>query len=408
MAITIQHTPATLVGTMAAEAGRVQGRDRQMSRDMQLTQMMMAAGERGADQASARAAKQQAYEFQRGLIAEASRVRRPGQPTGQKRPAADQREQFGKVIAEAEQAGIFEDQQVKRMKLLNSLGDFEGIRRIIAAKPPTKRQIPTTERERETKRQIGVIKTRTKQGVALLQKEIEKVEAELQDVKMSDGSPQYPKRTRDFMRENPEFIPLGAKPLFDKQQQLQQQITKVTKQASSRLAMLEYGITVSEQLDLELTQQEKAGRTAERALDRSQRQAGRLTETQELGIDMTRDTAKGLRTRLTAENKRLRKDAEQYEDEDEDDFVERIVPIHAQIKVNDDLIMRTFAQEKKAVGRLIQQDKVPPQGKTFTDSTGQKWEFVRYKTNGQPGYRRVQGEATGPSFMDRFKEQGVR
>lgn len=221
MPIVIQHTPATLVGTLAAQAGMAQGQlrersrldqmralqtqqylrqreqenlaleraqergrlaeeralDRQlrqqesrMSRDMQLTQMMMAAGERGASEAAARVAQREAFRFQSALASQRARVQ-PGAPDIQA-----QRQDLRQVVKEAEASGIYTPAQIKRMRIQADMGDRQAVRVSLATE---ERPAPSTQLERELIRQTKVYDEIAKAGAKKLQSELEKVQAEI-------------------------------------------------------------------------------------------------------------------------------------------------------------------------------------------------------------------------------------
>lgn len=221
MPIVIQHTPATLVGTLAAQAGIAQGQlrergrleqiqeirtqqylrqreqetvtlgraqerqmavqeralDRQlrqqesrMSRDMQLTQMMMAAQERGASEAAARVAQGEAFRLQSALASQRARVR-PETPDVQA-----QRRELRQVVGKAEASGIYTPAQIKRMKIQADMGDTQAIRISLAKE---ERPTPSTQLERELKRQTKVYDDIAKAGAKKLQSELEGIQAEV-------------------------------------------------------------------------------------------------------------------------------------------------------------------------------------------------------------------------------------
>lgn len=214
MPITIQHTPATLVGTLAAQVGMAQGQlrererteriqelryqqysrrweqetagveralerqrvtqeralDRQlrqqesrMSRDMQLTQMMMASQERGASEAAARVAQREAFRFQSALAAQRARAI-PGGPD-----ARAQRQDLHRAVDEAETSGAYTPAQIKRMRIRANMNDRQGVRMGLSERD---RPTPSTQKERELKRQLTLVKKHNRIDAEKLQKEL--------------------------------------------------------------------------------------------------------------------------------------------------------------------------------------------------------------------------------------------
>lgn len=387
MPIRIEHGPATLVGRLAAEAGlavgRTRGRERRESRDMQLTQMMLAAQERGADQAAARAARDQAFNLQRSLAARVAR-QRPVKPQ-----ARDQRETMRKAVDEAVQSGIYTPRQITQMKIMSNMGDFGGVQSILRStpeKPPKPVVVPSTLQERELKRQTGVIKTVAERGITAIQEKLSTLD-ERRTKLLSDryDTPE----SRAFVEENPQFMPEALRTQLQKidvaRQPLQEQMEGIKQQAGLRTGLLNLGMTIEQQLDREAKQRAEARKIAERQQDR----AGVLSDTQKMGISVIRGKFTRMSKILEAENTRLSAEVPPFKDETPEDHAKRITPIMGQMDLNQKQLFSLFAQEKKEIGQFLQSFAPKQAQSTITDKQGRRWELVRYDANGQPMYREV-------------------
>lgn len=383
MPIVVQHAPATLVGQLAVQVGRGRGRERQMTRDMQLTQMMMQAQERGADVAAARAerAEERTFALQRGLATRMARAR-PGKPSIQA-----QRQLLRNVVSEAKRSGVYGPGQVKRMEFLSELGDEASVRKLLAEKPLRRPVEPSTIRERELKRQTTVMTKLVKKSVNELKFQIEDINTQIEDTLG------YGPAMQALAERQPSLIPENFREsfvaMFAQRRKLQGQITDITQRAATHQQLLAFGVTMPEQLEAEMKQQAESQRLALKLAERQAEQVGELTDRERLEARTISDLFDDSRRPIESEIRRLSRDLGKFVDEDDEEYQERITPVQQQITAYRRQLTLTYGEEKRQLAALYKRRTPEDTRRAITDSRGVKWQLVGYE-NEEPVYEEVE------------------
>ena len=134
MPITVRHGAVGALGQLAVQAGQARGQEIRLGRGIQLSNMIFASGERGADVAANRAEKEadRAFALQRAGAAQIAR--QSNEPD-----ATLHRQKLRQTVDEAKASGIFDPRQIKQMQIFADLGDDQAIRSLLA-QPPTQTQ----------------------------------------------------------------------------------------------------------------------------------------------------------------------------------------------------------------------------------------------------------------------------
>lgn len=373
MPITVRHTPVSALGQLAVLAGQARGQQLQMGRDIQLTGLAMAAEDRAA--AVGMAARDRTFAIQQAAASQMAKQR------ATKPDDLMQRKRLRQFVSEAEATGIYKPAQIKQMQIFAKLGDAQAVR-TIAGKLPT---IPA--RQQELQRQSTAVAEIGKSEIAELQKQLDAVNNKL--------GKRFTPGTQRLLRERPEFMETvspDVQELLAQQQQLQEQIGTVGERTARMGQMLQLGLAVPEQMALESRREAqvvKQEETEQRQLERQIRETGKLTDREELAVDVMRDQERDRRTIIGREITHLSKDLPMFEGEDAGEHTERIGPVQAQIRQLELERVASFAREKTRLTEFLGRDKKTIT-QVVTDSAGQQWRFTGRYRNGKPIYEAIE------------------
>ncbi len=370
MPITVRHTPVGTLGRLATMAGQARGSQIQADRDLQLTSLAMAAQDRSAQ--IGLAARNRTFGLQRAAATQVAR-QRSGDADFQK-----QRRSLQQFVSEADEAGIYTKAQIKQAGLFADLGDDRTVRGILSriSEPSAQRKELTEQRKALTELEKG--------AVGELQKQLDTVSKTL--------GQRYTPGIQKLLRERPEFMETVSPETQEQlglQQQLEEQIADVRQRIAGQKQLLRIGVSVPQQLAAQDRQQAAFARQEASAQQRIESRAGRLTDRQELALDLLRDPEKAQRSRLYAEITRLSKTLGQFKDEGDKDHAERVLQVRSQIRLLELDANKSFARETQKVGEFLGQDQaeVTP---IVTDAVGGRWRFTGRYQNGKPLYEEIE------------------
>ena len=376
MPIVVRQAIPGVLGRLAVRAGQARRQQLQMDRDIQFTQIALAAQDRAA--AIGAAARDRAFAMQRAAATQIAR-QRPAVPD-----ARQQRQRLRQFVSEAKAADIYDPAQIKQMQIFADLGD-EGAVRSIAGRLP-----PVSARRRELEEQAQTVAEIGKRDVSAIQQQLAAVNEQL-------GQKFEPPMQR-YLRENPEFMARFTSPkiqeLMAQQQQLEEQIAAVRERTIRTGRMLQLGITVPEQRAFEMKQRAELERQEAARQRRLAQQVGRvggLTEREELAVDVIRDRERDKRTAIGREITRLSKGLAPFEDESESDQLKRIGPIRTEIRMLELRQTASHANEKMQIETFLRRDEKTTgrpekfiRGTIYTNTAGQRARFMGYDETGQP------------------------
>ena len=383
MPIIVSHTPVGALGRAALLAGQAQASQLQAGRDIQLTSMAMAARNQAAQiaasermQAAQIAASERAqdrtFALQQANGAAMAR-QRPTEPSAQA-----QQQKLRRAVSEAEESGAYEPMQIKQMRIFANMNDEQAVRSLLGRLP----ELPA--RQQEMERQTKTLNQITAARTAPLTKQLDTIMATL--------GKQFAPEAQQMLRENPQFADEETQTLFAQQDQLESQVAEIENKAAAMKQMIQFGVSMPEQLAIERQQQaqfEKQEAIQQQRIIEQTRESGRLSDREELAIDTMRDQEKDQRTAIDREITRLSKDLAPFKDESEKEMVKRIIPIQAQIRQLELQKITSFAREKKQIGEFLGAGKANIT-QVVTDATGQRWQFTGKYQNGKPVYRTIE------------------
>lgn len=373
MPFEIRHTPVGLLGQLAVRAGQVRGQQIRMGRDIQLTNMLLAMQERGADVASRRA--ERAFALQRAGATQAMR-QRPATPE-----VISQRKNLQKVVSEAKAANIYEPAQIKQMQIFADLGDEKSLRVSLGKLPQKSLRRLELQKQSEAVTEIG------KGTIGELQKQFDIITDQLKD--------RFAPDMQQIIIERPELMKTVSPEVQEalaQKQQLKEQMVSVANRTAKMQQMIQLGIAVPEQMALEARQERELLRQEEVAYQRSVQQTrgvGGLTDQEELAIDVVRDEYRDRRKAIDRQIALIAKDLGPFEDESEADHAERIGPIREQIRLFGLQKMALHAREKQDIGNFLSRGdkgRKPKliKGTIYTNAAGQRARFIGYDEDGRP------------------------
>ena len=376
MPITVRQAIPGVFSRLAVMAGQARGRQLQAGRDIQFTQIALAAEDRAA--AIGAASRDRAFAMQRAAATQIAR-QRPAVPDARK-----QRQELRRFVSEAEAADIYDPAQLKQMRIFADLGDEGAVRSIAGRLPPVSAKRLELREQAENVAEIG------KRDVSAIQQQLAAVNEQL-------GQKFAPSMQR-YLRENPEFMEKFTTPkiqeLMSQQQQLEEQVAAVRERTIRTGQLLQLGISVPEQMEFERRQEAelvRRGEAEQRRLIQQTRGIGGLTKREELTIDMIRDRALEDRTAIGKEIIRLSKGLVPFTDESESDHAKRIGPIQEEIRIEELKIAALHANEKRQIEEFLRGGggtQGPPKtyikGTIYTNAAGQRARFTGYNAAGQP------------------------
>ena len=370
MPITVRQAIPGVLGRLAVMAGQARGRQLQAGRDIQFTQMALAAQDRAASMRAA--ASDRAFAMQRAAATQMAR-QRPAEPGLQER-----RRKARRFVSEAEAADIYDPRQIKQMQIFADLGDEKAVRSIAGELPPV------TARRQEIRQQLEAV---TKIG----QRDVSAIQQQLATVNEQLGQKFDPSMQR-YLRENPEFMAQFTTPeiqkLMSQQQQLEEQVAEVRERTVRTGQLLQLGITVPEQMAFEARREaqiEKQEMAQQRLEIQRAGKIGGLTERQELAIDVIRDRERDGRVAMGREIERLSKDLAPFTDEKEKEHAKRIISVQTEIRLLELRRTASHASEKMQIEEFLKtrQKKTYVAGQIITGADGRQYRFTRY-LNGKP------------------------
>lgn len=370
MPIVVRQAIPGVLGRLAVMAGEARGRQLQAGRDIQFTQMALAAQDRAA--AMRVAASDRAFAMQQAAATQRAR-QRPAEPGLQER-----RRKARQFVSEAEAADIYAPAQIKQMQIFADLGDEAAVRSIAGKLPAV------TARRQEIQQQLEAVTQIGQRDVSAIQQQLAAVNEQL-------GQKFDPSMQR-YLRENPEFMAQFATPkiqeLISQQQQLEEQVAAVRERTIRMGQMLQLGVTVPEQMAFEARQEAQIAKqeaTQQRLEVQRMGKIGGLTERQELAISVIRDRERDQRIAMGREIERLSKDLAPFTDESESDHTERIKSVQTEIRLLELRRTASYASEKKQIEEFLKTEQKPiyTAGQIITGADGRRYRFTRY-LDGKP------------------------
>jgi len=370
MPITVRQAIPGALGRLAVMAGQARGQQLQASRDIQFTQMALAAQDRAA--ARQEAASNRAFAMQRAAATQMAK-QRPVTPDLQER-----RRKLRQFVSEATAADIYDPRQIKQMQIFADLGDKKAVESIASELPPV------SVRRQEIQQQLKAV---TKMG----QRDVSAIQQQLAAVNEQLGQ-KFDPSMQQYLRENPEFMAKFTTPeiqkLMTQQQQLEEQTAAVRERTIRMGQMLQLGLTVPEQMAFEARQEaqiEKQEAVQQRLELQRAGKVGGLTEREELTISMIRGRERDGRIATSKEIERLSKDLAPFTDESEKDHAERIIPVQTEIRLLELRRTASHASEKKQIEEFLKagQKKTYVAGQIITGADGRRYRFTRY-LDGKP------------------------
>lgn len=301
MAITVRQAIPGTLGRLAVMAGEARGRQLQAGRDIQFTQMALAAQDRAA--AMRVAASDRAFAMQQAAATQRARQ----QPVTPDTRARQQR--LRQFVSEAEAADIYDPAQIKQMQIFATLGDEAAIRSIAGKLPRPIPAVKPTARQKELMRQSRAVSNITQQTMGSFQQELEDINRQISA--RYEGAD-----TQQWVEEHPEVIPEKDRKrfqeLFTRRRELFVQASQIAQQSEQTQQRLQLGFTVPEQEYQRLRRLSKKQQAkivaVQRIEKRNQRQIERkiAVEERQLRLDPYADPTKE-NTRINAVKKRIEK-----------------------------------------------------------------------------------------------------
>lgn len=371
MPITIKHGAVGTLGRLAVRAGQVRGQQLKMSRDIQLMGMVMASQERGAD-----AAAKRAFRFQEAGAAQVAR--QPAEPD-----TLALRQKLRRFVSEAKASKIYDPAQIKQMEIFAKIGDEKAVRSIAGRLPQA------TVRRQELQNQMGALEKITGQSISAIKQQLDIINEQL--------GKQFTPGTQRLLRERPDFmtsVSPKVQELLAQQQQLEEQIVGITEQATLAKRMIGLGISFPEQAAIERRRLEQMEQ--KKALDLKQliaqnTRTGKLTDTQDLQIDLMRGPERTVRNLIGNEITRLRKELVPLEGETEGGkkYLKRTEPIQIEVSMLMSELTKSHGRESSKVAGFVLElggQKGTAVPKTYITPDGRKFRFSGEYEDGKPQY----------------------
>lgn len=265
VAIIVRQAAVGTLGRLAVMAGQARGRQLQAGRDIQFTQIALAAQDRAA--AMRAAASDRAFAMQRAAATQIARQR----PTTPDTRAQQQR--LRQFVSEAEAADIYDPRQIKQMQIFADLGDERAVRSIAGQLP----LIKPPARQKELMRQSRAFSGITQQTINPLQRE-------LTDINRQISTRYGGATTQQWVEERPEVIPEKDRgrfqKLFARRRELSAQVSQVEQQAEQVQQRIQLGFTIPRQESLRLQQLTKKREAEIAAVKRIEKRNQRRIERQ--------------------------------------------------------------------------------------------------------------------------------
>lgn len=375
MPITVRHTPVGALGKLALLAGRARGRQISAAQDLQFTSMAMAAQNQAAQIG---VANNRTFAMQR---AGANRIvkQRPVGPT-----TLETQRKLRRTVAEAQSAGIYSPAQIKQLEIFANLGDESGVRSLLGKLPQE------TARRRELGAQLEAVTKISQGSIADTQRQLDVVNEQL--------GLRFTPEMQELLRANPALLDTvdpEIQDLLSQQERLEQQGTAIQTRATRTQQLIRMGISIPEQMTLEGRQQEKISKeeaARQKRLIEQVKEAGKLTDLEELAIDEIQAKGKSRRAATTKSIVSIRRGFGQLEDESDEDYEARIKPLQAQIRMLELNNVKSFGTEKLEIEVLLKRNRGTNDfAPLVTDATGQQWRNTgRRDANGEPLYEVVE------------------
>lgn len=387
MPIIVKHGATGTLGRIAVQAGQARGRQLQAGRDIQITSMALDAQDRATQMGLA--ARNQPFRFQRAGAAQMEK--RQPDPLMQRR-------KLRRFVSEAKAAGIYDPVQIKQMQLFADLGD-EGAVRSLAA-----RITPETARRQELLSQQKALGEMTRSSVGEIQQQLDAVNKKL--------GTQFTKGTQQLLRERPEFmasVSSDVQELLAQQQDFEEQIVGVMERATLAQRKIGLGIGFPEQAAIERTRLQRIEQ--KKALDLKQliaqnTRTGKLTDTQDLQIDLLRGPERTVRNLISKEISRLREELVPLKGETEisKKYLKRVEPIQTEVKLLMDELIASHGRESAKIESFVLQVTGREKGakaKTgpppfWTTPDGRKLKFSGEYEDGKPQYDVIEEPESEP------------
>ena len=374
MPITIRHTPVGALGRLAVQAGQARGAQVRAAQDIQFTSMALAAQDRAAQ--IGLAARDRSFALQRAASSQVARQRKVAPD------ALAQRQKLRRVVSEAKAADIYEPAQIKQAQIFANLGDMNAVRSILG-----KISQPSA-RRRELGEQLKAVTKIGGEATSALQKQVNAIGDKLGE--------RFNPFAQRFLRENPQFADEEAKALFAQQDRITEQINEINTEMTRVGKGLQLGISIPEQRAFEVREEVQADRQEaaefKRMMDRA-KGVGKLTEQEELAIDVMRDQERDKRRAIGKEIARQSKELFPLEDESPKDTILRLQPQQLEIRVLELEVIASHAREKQQVAEFLGKaggvKRAPTtggqyvSGQIITSPTGKRYRFTRY-IDGKP------------------------
>ena len=338
MPITIRHGPVRALGRLAILAGRAQGQQIRISRDMQITNMALAAQDRAAALGAA-ATRDRSRDF---AIQEAAAAR-----IAKQRPARidmKQRQQLRRTISQAKASGIYRPEQIKQMQIFADLGDVSGLRTTLGALPKPLAEIKPSAKQKELIRQSQALGEVTQQVIMPLQQELAEINRQI--------STRYEESaTQQIVEERPEWIPKKDRErfqeLFARRRELSDQVSQIERQTVQTQQRIQLGFTIPEQEYRRLQQISKKQKTKIDAIKRVEKRNQQRIERQ-----------------LVAEERKLKIDP--YVDPTKETI--RIEEVQTKIDGLEDELKESYRREDEALGITMPRQMTPGEENAYIDA----------------------------------------
>ena len=373
MPITVRHGDVAQVGKLAVTAGRAQGQAIQAARRASLSQASAARRERRLETTQRITASNRLYGLQQAAAVQMAKKL----PTDSE--FVSRRRDLLTAVTEAEKSGIYPPEQIQQMRILASLNDEAKVKSLLAKLPTV------SSAAQELGRQRRAFDDLTQARLGGLNQELGEVESQLRE--------RYVPGMWDFLRDRPDLIEPKFSKLLARQQELQREIGVTTERAAQTKTMLDLGISIPEQMQLEQEADAARQKADEKGLDRAidlREQQGELSDIDNLAIDTIRDEETDIRKPIHSEMARLRRDlGVKYEKENDRDGAERDERLQAQLQTLGGQIIESHAREKKRLGTFLSSRSTTPTGaypREVRDAQGTRWVYIGQHENGEPNY----------------------
>ena len=370
MAFVVKHGAVGALGRLAVQAGRAKGRQIQAGIDLQITQMALNAQDRKF--ALEERARDRAFALQQAAASRIAQAPAKGN-------LITTRRQLGTAVRDAERSGIYSPEQIKQMGIFAKLGDTDAVKDVLGVLPET------SARRAEIGMQSNALTKIAAAETAALDARFAEVRDSIRPLYDTD-------EIQDFLRANPEHINPEAREAFKELDAIDQQREETKVRMARAQRFLQLGLTMPEQMALTQQAEVRIQREQERGIARADKVAGaqgRLTDTDELVLDLIRDKEKDRRRGYQREIARLSKQLERFQKEDDKDFQARVTPIQGQIADLKRLENATHSAELSQIRKYFaDRNRGNRPAAIVTDRTGARYKFTRM-VNGKPKYERI-------------------